>query len=555
MSLQGDLSTLDLTNLFQNLEGARKTGLLLVRGDGEDTQLFFEKGQLAAIAYPERPSLVEYLAAAGAIRARAIETARKHRRRGQSLGAALVDGGAISAEDLAGYAQARLVDEACEVLASATTHTGATQFEFAETDRPTDAFDPDERALGIALAASPLLLESARRSDHWALIREHLPSDSAHLAIARTPPAPEDRAKARFLSQVLDLVDGSRTVREIVARFPARRFEVYQLLADLARTQALRPIPVGDLNRRILELARRDRKRAMALLERSLEQNPHHLALLRTKAMLAEKSGDRAQAVEALKLVVHLELEAGERGAAKATLEKLRDLDEGDPFAWEKGFELALEEGRREDAIEDGRTLVGIYRKPGQHRKVVHVLERLCKLREPGFELVSELAHARSDAGDRDAAVKGLEQFAARAIALESYPLACEAYEEILAIHPGRTRAKETLRNLRNGAIAQRRARWRRIRRRALAAFLGLVVLPWTAVELFAHRAYVEATRGIVHEGLLEKGRLREARDRLDLVRSRYAWTTVRFEVDPLLAELDGRIEGGSRADEARSEP
>ncbi len=550
MSLQGDLSTLDLTSLFQNLEGARKTGLLLVRGEGEDTQLFFEKGQLAAIAYPERPSLVEYLASAGAIRPRAIEAARKRRRRGQSLGAALVDDGALSAEELSNYAQARLVDEACEVLAS-----GAKKFEFAEIDRATDVFDPDERALGIVLPASPLLLESARRSDHWAMIREHLPSDSAHLMVARPPNAPADRAKARFLGQVVDLVDGSRNVREIVARFPARRFEVYQLLADLAKAQSVRPIPVADLNQRILELARRDKKRAMALLERSLEQNPHHLALLRTKAMLAEKSGDRAQALEALKLVVHLELEAGERDAAKATLAKLRNLDEGDPFAWEKGFELALEEGRRDDAVEDGRALVEIHRKSAQHRKVVNVLERLCKLREPGFEIVAELAHARADAGDRDAAVKGLEQFAAKAIAIESYPLACEAYEEILAIHPSRSKAKETLRDLRNGAVAQRRARWRRVRRRALAAFLGLVVLPWTASELFAHRAFVGATRGIVHDGLLESGRLAEARERLSAVRSRWAWTTARFEIDPVLAELDARIDAGFRAEKGRSEP
>jgi hypothetical protein len=550
MSLQGDLSTLDLTSLFQNLEGARKTGLLLVRGEGEDTQLFFDEGRLAAIAYPERPSLVEYLASAGAIRPRAIESARKKRRRGQSLGAALVDDGALSAEELSNYAQARLVDEACELLAS-----GAKKFEFAEIDRPTDVFDPDERALAIALPASPLLLESGRRTDHWTMIREHLPSDSAHLSVVRTPPSPADRAKARFQGQVLDLVDGSRSVREVVARFPARRFEVYQLLADFAKAQTVRPIPVADLNQRILELARRDKKRALALLERSLEQNPHHLALLRTKAMLAEKSGDRAQALEALKLVVHLELEAGERDAARATLAKLRALDEGDPFAWEKSFELALEEGRRDEAIEDGRALVEIYRKPGQHRKVVHVLERLCKLREPGIELVAELAHARADAGDRDAAVKGLEQFAAKAIAVESYPLACEAYEEILAISPGRARAKETLRDLRNGAVAQRRARWRRLRRRALAGFLGLVVLPWTALELFAHRAYVGATRGIVHEALLENGRLREARERLSDVRSRYAWTTVRFEIEPVLAELDARIDAVSKAEKARSEP
>ena len=391
MGLQGDLSTLDLASLFQNLEGALKTGVLTVRDESEETQLFFEKGKLASIAYADRPPLLDFLVAARAVSAKGIEKAKKQRRRGQGLGSALVDAGVLSAEDLAGLATARLVDETCEVLAAR-----ATRFEFTEIDRPPEGFDTDERALGLALAASPLLLESARRSDHWALIREHIASDSTHYGVARPPPIPPDRAKARLVAEVADLLDGSRSVREVVARFPARRFEVYQLLGDLAKIQSIRPIPVADLNQRVLELARRDRKRALALLQRGLDQNPHHLALLCTKAMLAEKIGDLEQASEALKMVVHLQLENSEQEQARSTLQRLKDLDEADPFPWEKSFELALEEGRKKDAIEDGRTLVEIYRKPGLHRKVVGVLERLSQLQTSTWEIVRELARARA---------------------------------------------------------------------------------------------------------------------------------------------------------------
>ena len=535
MSLQGDLSTLDLTNLFQNLEGARKTGLLTVRGEGGDTELFFDEGKLASIAYPSRPPLVEFLVASGAIAPDDVERAKKRRKRGKGMGAALVDAGALSAEQLADFAAARLVDEACEVLAA-----GATKFEFAEVDGPSAAFDPDERALGIALAASPLLLESARRSDHWALIREHVPSDSTHFTVARTPAPPSDPGKARFLGEVLALLDGSRSVREVVGRFPARRFEAHQLLADLAKSQAIRPIPAADLNARVLELARRDRKRAMALLQRGLEQNPHHLALLSTKAMLAEKMGDLEQASEALKLVVHLQLEDAGEEEARATLEKLKEIDDEDPFVWEKSFELAVEEGRREDAIEDGRKFAGLLKKRGLSKKVVQVVERLSRLAEPSWEFAQELARARAEAGERDAAVKGLEAFAASRIRLESYPLACKAYEEILALHPGRAKAKETLAELRSGAIAQKKARWRRLRRRALLLFFFCVFLPWLAGEGLAARAYVEAARSIVHDRLLEAGRYAEARERYGAMRARYPWTTTAlFEVDPLVRELD----------------
>lgn len=541
MSLHGDLSTLDLTSLLQNLEGARKTGLLTVRDEDEVTQLFFEQGRLALIAYARRAGLVEYLVASGTVADASVEQARKRKRRGQSLGAALVETGAITAEQLAEIARARLIDDACEVLS-----TVARRFEFSEVACPAELFDADERALATSLAASPLLLESARRSDHWALVREHLPTDSTHFTVARPPRVPADAARARFQAEVVELLDGSRTVREVVARFPTRRFEVYQLLAELAKSQTIRPIPVADLNRRVLELARRDRKRATALLEKSLEQSPHHLELLATKAMLAEKAGDVAEAVEALKLVAHLQLENAEREAAIATLKRLAKLAGDDPFAWEKSFELAIEDGRAKDATALGRKLVEIHRKPGLHRKVVLVLERLGAMHGPTWELERELAEARAEAGDRDAAVKGLEKFAASQVALASYPLACKAYEQVLAIQPTRARARERLDDLRSGALVQRKTRWRRIRRRALACFVAFVVLPWIAYEALARRAFVEATRAMVRERLIEDGRFDEARARYAAVASRYAWsTTAALDVDPLLEELDARAPHG----------
>jgi len=538
MGLHGDLSTLDLTNLLQNLEGARKTGLLTVRDDGEETSLFFEKGQLALIAYPGRASLVEYLLESGVAKPAALEAAKKSKRRGQGLCAALVEAKVLSAEELAAIVRARLTDDACEVLAA-----GARQFEFTEVEGPSEIFDPDERASALALPASPLLLESATRSDHWAMIRELLPSDSATYTVARPPRAPSDENKARFQAEVVKLVDGARSVREIVAKFPARRFDAYQVLADLAKGQAIRPIPAADLNARILELARRDRKRALALLERGLEQNPHQLALLCTKAMLAEKMGDMEQATEALKLVVHLQLENSEHEAARATLARLKDLDEDNPYAWEKSFELALEERRTKDALSDGRVLVELYGKPGLHRKIVGVLERLSPLRGSTFEHARELARARANAGERDAAVKGLERFAAEQIGLGSYPLACKAYEELLAIHPARAKAKETLEELKSGALAKRKARWRKLRRRTLACVLGFGVLPWMGCEALARKAYVDVTRGMVRERLLETGRYAEARERYGALLGRYGWTTTgRFDVAPMLEELDARI-------------
>jgi tetratricopeptide (TPR) repeat protein len=538
MTLQGDLSTLDLSGLFQNLEGARKTGLLSIQDGESASQLFFREGKLTLIAFPGRAALMDYLVASGDVRAEHLEEAKRRRRRGRPLGEALGELGVLKRERLHALAVQRLTDDACELLGA-----GRGQFAFAQGEIPRGVFDPEERALGIALPVSPLLLEAARRSDHWRLVRERIPSDSTHFVLARTPAPPTDPKKKAMLARLLPLLDGTRSVSEVVAAFPHQRLEAYEQLAGLAASQSIRLAASTDLNRMIQELARYDKKRAWSLLQRGLETSPHNLGLLCTKVLLAEKLGDLEQASEALKVVVHLRMEAGEGEAARADLERLKDLDVDDPFAWEKSFDLALTDGRKKDALADGKKLIALYRRPGLHKRVVSVLERLVDSHGASFELVRELARARVEAGDPDAAIKGLEKYGATLLARESYPLARRVYDEILHIDPKRERARETLAEIRTGALAQRRARWRRLRWRVLVFLLLCGLLPWVGYETLARRAYDSATTSVVQEGLLEAGRHDEAARRFEAVRDSYRWSTIaRFELAHRIAELRAKI-------------
>src|SRR5262249_9121019 len=156
--------------------------------------------------------------------------------------------------------------------------------------------------------------------------------------------------------------------------------------------------------------------------------------------LLAERAGELEQASEALKIVVHLQLENAANEDARATLAKLRKLDEEDPFVWERSFELALEEGRREGPLAHGQPLIALYRKPGLHRKACSVHERWIDRFGETWTQVRDLARARAEGGERDAAVQGLEAYASTMISIEWFPQACRAYEEALAIAPARKR-------------------------------------------------------------------------------------------------------------------
>jgi len=515
MSLKGDLSTLDLAGLLQNLEAQAKSGLMSLEGPAGPTQLYFDGGKLSLLVYEGRPTLMDVLVASGEITAKDVETARKKRRRTKkSLGEVLVGAGALTEERLYEIAQTRLLDEACELVSG-----GAGLFTFTEGAIPSRVFDPEERRLQLKLPAGPLLMESARREDHWRLIRERIPSDSAHLIVQRRPRPTEETPD--FMPALLDRLDGTRSVAEAMTPFPHQRFEAYQLLANLRESRAVREVTPAELAKLAAELGRHDRERAMVLLERGLATQPRNHNLLVVKAGLAESLGELEEAAEALKMLVHLNLESGEREKARARLDRLTKLAPADTAVWERRFNLALEEKRHEDAVREGHKLAELYRGPGLFRRACAVLEQIVEL-QPTWEHLRELARTRADAGDAAKAVQELERFGEEHLNKAEYPLALHVYEEILSLDPANKRAKDTVELIKTGEHERRRANRRRlIRRTVLVGFLALMGF-CIYYEATARASFMEASRVIQREGLIEDGRYEEAIETLDAVRREY---------------------------------
>lgn len=539
MSLQGDLSTLDFAGLFQNLEAAQKSGLLTVQAGQGETRLYFHNGKLSLITYPGRPELEEILVASGAITARELEVAKKRKKGSKRPLIEVLEGMKVAnAAQLATVAAARITGEACELV-----NSGGGGFVFTEGPIPRGVFDPEERALGITLPAGPLLLEAARRSDHWKMIRDRVPSDSTHYVIARTPRQPKEPAQVKLLEQLVPLLDGSRSVTEIIAAFPHRRFEAYQLIADLAEAQTIRLAAPTEMNKLIQELSRHDRERAMALLERGLTANPRNLNLLCTKALLAEELGELEQASEALKVAVHLQLEAGLAADARKGLDRLKELGPEDPFVWERSLDLAVQEGRTEDALADAEQLVELFTGPGLFKKAAAVLERMVELSDGAWEHVKALAHARADAGERAEAVNGLEEYGAAELARENYPFAHKVYDEILAIDPECERAKETIDEIKSGELARKKALWRKLKARAILALCALAALGALGHEILARRAYVEVQQEVARRGLIESGHYADALLLYTEMRASYPWATVSlYDVRQQITDLEAKI-------------
>ena len=523
MSFYGKLSSIAIGDLFQNFEANRSTGNFTLKGPDGTLRLHFQDGAIALCAFDGRDKLVDHLVSTGVTTAPELKAART-RRRGtrKSLGEVLVAMGALGEDDLRAAAERALTEDLCDRLAGARG-----DFEFEPGAPPPRTFDPEERRLELRVRVGPLLLEIARRTDHWELVRKVIPSDSVHFVAPEGVECPDDIEAVEIARPLLGFLDGTRNVQEAAALFPDHRFEAYVALAELVRRRLVRAAESDDLTHLATTTAEEDPARARRVVARGLEAEPRHEGLRRLEAQLAEKAGDQATAAAALKVLSHIEAERGEKQSARELLERARQLAPEDTALCDRLLRLALEEERTDEARVLGLELVELYRKPGLHARALEVLERLTAIGPDCPEIHRELARSRVDAGDPKAAVRDLFRLGRRLVLKERYPDARAIFEEILAIEPGREDVAQCIQDIDSEAYVQRRVRRQRALRRTAAAAFFLAFCAFCFLEVTARVAYVEATSSIGEARLIEDRKYEEALLRYQRVADAHPFSTV----------------------------
>src|SRR5690606_34607322 len=228
MAIEGPLKELGIHDVFQLLDLSRKTGTLRVVSDLRQNAgtVFFEDGVVVGAEIRSNPHpLGRLLVRAGRgteqdlQRARALQAAGDRRR----LGEILLAQGLVTQRDLARYVRQQIEEVVFELV---SWSEGYFAFEDGKQgDWPTEA---DTR-----IATGLLLMEAARRTDEWSRIEKQI----THLGLVpRLAPivdtaVPLDLLPAEW--EVLSVVDGERTVRELATLLGRPEFEVARTLFGL----------------------------------------------------------------------------------------------------------------------------------------------------------------------------------------------------------------------------------------------------------------------------------------------------------------------------------
>ena len=230
MKLEGSLDAFSLPDVFQLLSLTKKSGALhLAHGPVRGVVHFSTGAVSGAVSDLDRQGLARRLVGQGVVDdaalRRAVERAQD-RNRGETVGVAraLVQAGAVDAEAVRALAAAHTVDAVFDLL-------GWPEGDFAfAVDEP----NPDD--VGLALPSDEVVAQARERRESWETVSRVIPSPAVVLTVPVVLPGPV--AELSLTAEewgLLALVDGHRTVGELVEVSGAGQFGVVAALAALVQ--------------------------------------------------------------------------------------------------------------------------------------------------------------------------------------------------------------------------------------------------------------------------------------------------------------------------------
>ena len=312
MAIKGNLKEASLPDVLQLLSMGQKTGCLSLTDRSNFGYIYFDRGRITyASIVNRRDRLGDLLVKNGLLRMEELSGAIDEQARDPNkgrLGEILIRRGSITREQLEQYIRIQ-IEEAVYYLFTWTQ--GSFYFEAEQR--------PEEGAMLVSINPENLLLEGARRIDEWSLIEKKIPSLDLVFEIDRAR-EPDQADLSDEQRKIIPLVDGKRSVQELIEESGMVEFDVGKALFGLI--QAGFAHPVGRRQAQVKEVpqARIDEHRNLGIafyktgmydeatreFRRVAELQPRNLDARFHLALIGLRKGDDRFALRYLKEVVEL---------------------------------------------------------------------------------------------------------------------------------------------------------------------------------------------------------------------------------------------------------
>jgi Domain of unknown function (DUF4388) len=256
LALQGNIDRFTLPEIFQLLAMGRKSGTLGIQREDSIVMVYFKDGSII-YGYGPRQTyhLGQLLKDRGVLTAEQLEQAirvQSHDDNSHRLGAILISRGFIDRSDL----ESAVRQQVDELLYSLLAWESGS-FKFYENQYPTD------EEITVNVSVENVILEGLRRLDERNMAQEALgDSNMVYMLAVTEAERLRDVALRGAEWNVMTLVNGYRTVNEIVAASPMGQDETLRVMAQLKLAGMIAPAmnlqspPSAELDGQINRLAR-----------------------------------------------------------------------------------------------------------------------------------------------------------------------------------------------------------------------------------------------------------------------------------------------------------
>lgn len=238
MAFKGDLKSLTLSTVLQILSSEEKTGVLeIVRGPTKST-IYLKGGKIIAASSGHKQLQLGSILYSKKLISRdqlrkAVEEATKS---GKKLGEMLLALGYVNQETLKKVVRHQVRETVLDLF---LMEQGEFEYRDCQVQFDEQVFDE--------INAMEIMLEAARRMDEWAVIRKLIPSDTMVFELSELA---KEQGGELFMDteelQLSSLLDGKKSVREIVKESDKGDFSVYKMLYAMATSKMVQPVEKGS---------------------------------------------------------------------------------------------------------------------------------------------------------------------------------------------------------------------------------------------------------------------------------------------------------------------
>jgi hypothetical protein len=266
MALKGNLRDFNVTQLFNLINLARKTGTLTVEGPSQAAWVSFRQGKLVyAQLGGEDGTLTGILTKAGKITPKQAEVIKTHatERSDKELGLVLINAGYLSQQDILASLRKYVLDV---VYILFTWVEGFFRFDV-------DVLPPEDR-ITLRLDLENIIIEGARRMKEWEHLREEIPNLEMALDFVDRPGANIQDVKLNVAEwKVVSYINPKNTIHQIAKANHLSELEIRQIVYGLLQAGLVHIVrPEGMPPPQIRPLPTMDKKQQESLVNKLIQR-------------------------------------------------------------------------------------------------------------------------------------------------------------------------------------------------------------------------------------------------------------------------------------------